>query len=168
MNIGALATIAVMNPPNLAVVCIDNGHYGETGYQKNHTSLGVDLEKITAGSGIRRTCTIASEDELADSARMLREGTGPAFVLLRLRLTDPPVFKRATWIRLPAAAAFGRRCSAPAKRGRAPLSRARLPPHALRGRPRPAPDAAIRTSAAATRRPRPYRPLATGSRRDCP
>ena len=31
MNVGALATIAVVNPPNLAIVCVDNGHYGETG-----------------------------------------------------------------------------------------------------------------------------------------
>jgi thiamine pyrophosphate-dependent acetolactate synthase large subunit-like protein len=52
MNVGALATIGVLNPPNLAVLCVDNGHYGETGYQKSHTSLGVDLEKIAAGSGI--------------------------------------------------------------------------------------------------------------------
>jgi hypothetical protein len=36
MNVGALATIAVMNAPNLAIVCVDNGHYGETGYQKSH------------------------------------------------------------------------------------------------------------------------------------
>ena len=49
MNVGALATIAVLNPPNLAILCVDNGHYGETGYQKSHTSLGVDLEKIAAG-----------------------------------------------------------------------------------------------------------------------
>src|ERR1700730_11870503 len=35
MNIGALATIAVMNPPNLSIVCVDNGHYGETGYQQS-------------------------------------------------------------------------------------------------------------------------------------
>src|SRR5437868_10370575 len=53
MNVGALATIAVMNPPNLSIVCVDNGHYGETGYQKSHTSLGVDLEKIAGGSGIK-------------------------------------------------------------------------------------------------------------------
>ena len=48
MNVGALATIAVINPPNLAVICVDNGHYGETGYQKSHTSFGVDPEKIAA------------------------------------------------------------------------------------------------------------------------
>jgi thiamine pyrophosphate-dependent acetolactate synthase large subunit-like protein len=94
MNIGALATIAVMNPANLSIVCVDNGHYGETGYQKSHTSLGVDLEKIAIGSGIRMTRTIKSEAEIADGARLLRAGNGTAFVLLRVKPTDPPGFKR--------------------------------------------------------------------------
>jgi phosphonopyruvate decarboxylase len=94
MNIGALATIAVMNPANLAIVCVDNGHYGETGYQKSHTSLGVDLEKIAAGSGIKATRTIASQEGLADGPRLLREGNGTAFVVLRVKPTDPPAFKR--------------------------------------------------------------------------
>ena len=59
MNLGSLATIAVLEPAQpLASSCVDNGHYGETGYQKSHTSLGVDLEKIAAGSGIKRTLTI--------------------------------------------------------------------------------------------------------------
>ena len=94
MNIGALATIAVINPPNLAILCVDNGHYGETGYQKSHTSLGVDLEKIAAASGIKATRTIAAELDLADGARLLRQGNGTAFVLLRVKPIDPPAFKR--------------------------------------------------------------------------
>jgi phosphonopyruvate decarboxylase len=94
MNVGALATIAVVNPANLAIVCVDNGHYGETGYQKSHTSLGVDLEKIAAGSGIRATRTIASREEIPDGARLVREGNGTAFVVLRVKPTDPPAFKR--------------------------------------------------------------------------
>jgi phosphonopyruvate decarboxylase len=59
MNVGALATIAVLNPSNLSIVCVDNGHYGETGYQKSHTSLGVDLEQIAIGAGIKMTSTAA-------------------------------------------------------------------------------------------------------------
>jgi phosphonopyruvate decarboxylase len=94
MNIGSLATIAVLNPPNLAIVCVDNGHYGETGYQKSHTSLGVDLEKIAAGSGIKRTLTIEKEGELAAGARLIREGNATAFVLLRVKPTEPPDYKR--------------------------------------------------------------------------
>jgi thiamine pyrophosphate-dependent acetolactate synthase large subunit-like protein len=94
MNVGALATIAIMNPPNLSIVCVDNGHYGETGYQKSHTCLGVDLEKIASGAGIRATRTIEKQAEIADGARMIRESNGTCFVLLRVKPTDPPGFKR--------------------------------------------------------------------------
>jgi phosphonopyruvate decarboxylase len=94
MNLGSLATIAVMNPPNLSVVCVDNGHYGETGYQKSHTSLGVDLEKIASGSGMKRTLAIEKESEIAAGARLIREGNGASFVLLRVKPTEPPTYKR--------------------------------------------------------------------------
>jgi thiamine pyrophosphate-dependent acetolactate synthase large subunit-like protein len=94
MNLGALATIAVQNPPNLAILCVDNGHYGETGYQKSHTSLGVDLEKIAVGCGIGATRTIATEGDLAAGAQLLRAGNGTAFVLLRVKPSEPPAGKR--------------------------------------------------------------------------
>jgi phosphonopyruvate decarboxylase len=94
MNVGSLATIAVMNPPNLSIVCVDNGHYGETGYQQSHTSLGVDLEKMAIGAGIKLTRTIEQDADIAAGARLLREGNATAFVLLRVKPTDPPSFKR--------------------------------------------------------------------------
>jgi len=94
MNLGALAAIAVIDPPNLAILCVDNGHYGETGWQKSHTSLGVDLEKIAIGSGIKRTHTVAVDADIAAGARLLREGNGTAFVLLRVKPTEPAEFKR--------------------------------------------------------------------------
>jgi hypothetical protein len=95
MNVGTLATIAVLNPSNLSIVCVDNGHYGETGYQKSHTSLGVDLEKMASAAGIKITRTIRGEGDLADGARLLRDGNGTAFVLLRVKPTDPPKYKRS-------------------------------------------------------------------------
>jgi phosphonopyruvate decarboxylase len=94
MNLGSLATIGVLDPPNLSVICVDNGHYGETGYQLSHTSLGVDLEKIAAGSGIKRTTTVATEKDIPAGARMIRESNGSSFVLLRVKPTDPPPYKR--------------------------------------------------------------------------
>ena len=94
MNVGALATIAVMNPPNLSIVCVDNGHYGETGYQQSHTSLGVDLEKIAAGAGIKLTRTIEDGADLAAGASLIREANAAAFVLLRVKPSEPPSFKR--------------------------------------------------------------------------
>jgi len=94
MNIGALATIAVIDPKNLAILCVDNGHYGETGWQKSHTSLGVDLEQMAIGAGIKRTRTVAAQPDLADGARLLREGNGTSFVVVRVKPTEPAEFKR--------------------------------------------------------------------------
>ena len=53
MGIGSLATIAAKQPPNLTIVVLDNGHYGETGMQPSHTSLGTDLVAVAGGFGIR-------------------------------------------------------------------------------------------------------------------
>ncbi len=94
MNIGSLATASILNPPNLRILCVDNGHYGETGYQLSHTSLGVDLEQMAIGAGIKSTMTVETQDQLASGARMLRESNGTCFVLLRVKPEDGPKFKR--------------------------------------------------------------------------
>ena len=94
MNVGALATVSVLNPPNLGIICVDNGYYGETGYQKSHTSLGVDLEKMAIGAGIKVTKTIDKQADLAAGARLIKETNGSFFMLLRVKPGDPPPFKR--------------------------------------------------------------------------
>jgi thiamine pyrophosphate-dependent acetolactate synthase large subunit-like protein len=100
MNVGSLATVAVMNPPNLSIVCVDNGHYGETGYQKSHTALGVDLAAMAAGAGIKAVCTVTQESEIAPAAALIRQMDGASFVLLKVKPTDPPKIRRpldAAW-----------------------------------------------------------------------
>jgi thiamine pyrophosphate-dependent acetolactate synthase large subunit-like protein len=94
MNLGALAAIAVSDPANLAILCVDNGHYGETGWQKSHTSFGTDLEKIAIGCGIKQTRTVASERDIAEGARLLRAGSSTSFVNVRVRPGEPPAAKR--------------------------------------------------------------------------
>ena len=94
MNIGALATIAVADRPNLSIICVDNGHYGETGYQKSHTSLGVDLEKMAIGAGFKITRTVTREDELLSASRLIREANGTVFVCLRVKASNPPSYRR--------------------------------------------------------------------------
>ena len=89
MNLGTLATIALMNPPNLTIICVDNGHYGETGNQDSHTGLGVDLAKIAAGSGIPAVYTINTMDDLPEGRRLVRDGNGLAFILLRVKEGRP-------------------------------------------------------------------------------
>ena len=94
MNVGTLATAAVMNPPNLAIVCVDNGRYGETGWQKSHTSLGVDLEQMALGAGIRTTRLITRTDEIPEASRLIREGNSTSFVLMRVKPNESPPHKR--------------------------------------------------------------------------
>ncbi len=94
MNLGALATVAVMRPPNLAIVCVDNGHYGETGWQLSHTSLGVNLEAIAAGAGIPATRTVTDDSDIPSASKLIRQSNGPAFVVLKVKPGDPPAYKR--------------------------------------------------------------------------
>lgn len=88
MNVGALATVAIRNPANLSIVCVDNGHYGETGYQLSHTSLGTDLAAMAAGAGIQNTRTVSEEGEIEEASQLIRKSNGASFVLLRVS-TDP-------------------------------------------------------------------------------
>ncbi|MDE2516171.1 MAG: aldehyde dehydrogenase [Rhodospirillales bacterium] len=94
MNLGALASIAVMAPGNLALICVDNAHYGETGNQDSHTGLGVRLDRIAAGAGFPTVATINTEAELHAAKALLREDGAPRFILLRVKDGPPPRIKR--------------------------------------------------------------------------
>ena len=93
MGLGALAAIAVQNPPNLKIVCVDNGHYGETGNQDSHTGLGVALDMIARGAGIPVVCRIDTAADIPEGRRLLAE-PGLAFILLRVTEGPPAKIKR--------------------------------------------------------------------------
>ena len=95
MNVGTLATVGIMKPANLSILCVDNGHYGETGYQESHTQRGVDLEVIAQGSAIPVTRTVTTEDQIAEAAQVLRNSNASSFVLLRVSTEPPPAVKRS-------------------------------------------------------------------------
>jgi thiamine pyrophosphate-dependent acetolactate synthase large subunit-like protein len=80
MGVGSLATIAARRPRNLTVVVLDNGHYGETGMQRSHTSHGTDLVAVAKGFGIADAFAVASTEGCAEIARRAAAGTGPVFV----------------------------------------------------------------------------------------
>jgi thiamine pyrophosphate-dependent acetolactate synthase large subunit-like protein len=52
MGLGALATVAVQAPPNLAIAVFDNRHYAETGMQPSHTYAAVSLTGVARACGI--------------------------------------------------------------------------------------------------------------------
>lgn len=96
MNVGTLATIAVANPANLGIICVDNEHYGETGFQRSHTGLGTDLATMAQGGGIGAVRTVREMAELDDAGEMLRNSNGAAFVLLKVAVDEPPKM-RTVW-----------------------------------------------------------------------
>jgi phosphonopyruvate decarboxylase len=95
MSMGSLATIATMKPKNLIIICVDNSLYLETGGQKSHTGLGVDLDVVAQGCGFLRTKTITNEDELLQGATLVNNNfNGPTFILLKVNQTSPPQYSR--------------------------------------------------------------------------
>jgi hypothetical protein len=49
---------------------------------------------MAIGAGITRTRTVAVEADIAEGARLLREGNATSFVNLRVKPTEPAEFKR--------------------------------------------------------------------------
>lgn len=90
MGLGSLATIGARQPRNLALVVLDNEHYGETGMQASHTRAGIDLV------GVARACRFAEARRVDDMAeadgvrRLLHAGQGPALVQARIGSEDVP------------------------------------------------------------------------------
>ncbi|HSW21800.1 MAG TPA: thiamine pyrophosphate-dependent enzyme [Burkholderiaceae bacterium] len=90
MGIGSLATIAVKQPKNLTIVVLDNGHFGETGMQRSHSSLGTDLVAVAKGFGIATAFTAASPDSRDDIARRVNARQGTVFVQVFIEADEPP------------------------------------------------------------------------------
>jgi thiamine pyrophosphate-dependent acetolactate synthase large subunit-like protein len=91
MGLGALATVAVKRPHNLALVVIDNEHYGETGMQRSHTSAGVDLAGIALTCGFRWTATVKQAGELDEVVPILHTAEGPIVVVLKVSSDRDPL-----------------------------------------------------------------------------
>jgi thiamine pyrophosphate-dependent acetolactate synthase large subunit-like protein len=90
MGLGALATIAVRRPANLAVAVIDNERYGETGMQETHTAATVDIAAMAQAAGFGKAVTAADDARLADAIRVLRKDPGPVLAVIKVAaLRDP-------------------------------------------------------------------------------
>lgn len=84
MGLGGLASVAAQAPANLTIVVLDNGHFGETGMQRSHTSLGTNLAAVARGCGIATALEIRAlegADEVAALAAA-RRGTVLANVFI--------------------------------------------------------------------------------------
>ncbi len=90
MGIGSLMTIGVQAPKNLTIVVLDNGHFGETGMQRSHASLGADLVGIAKASGIADAHLITSDDGYAEIAKRINQKSATTFNQVLITADEPP------------------------------------------------------------------------------
>ena len=90
MGIGSLGTIGVKQPKNLTIVVLDNGHYGETGMQRSHSSLGTDLVAVAKGFGIADAMAVSTLEGSDDIARRINARAGTAFVQVFVEVEELP------------------------------------------------------------------------------
>ena len=90
MGLGALATIGVQRPPNLAIVVFDNARYAETGMQPSHTDFGVSLTGVARSCGIDAVFDIGDEAGLRDLAALLPRFERTIFARVAIRADEPP------------------------------------------------------------------------------
>jgi thiamine pyrophosphate-dependent acetolactate synthase large subunit-like protein len=90
MGIGGLASIGVQRPPNLTIVVLDNGHYGETGMQRSHTGHGTDLVLIATGCGFDWSLDVGDDKALDGAIGRLQQRSGCGFVRIAVAAVNLP------------------------------------------------------------------------------
>ncbi|ATA53577.1 hypothetical protein D3C87_953440 [compost metagenome] len=90
MGIGSLATIAAKQPRNLSIVVLDNGHFGETGMQRSHSSLGTDLVAVAKGFGIADAFAVDSMEGCEEVSRRVLSRDCVSFAQVFIEANEPP------------------------------------------------------------------------------
>ncbi len=90
MALGALATIGVARPANLAIAVLDNRAYGETGGQASHTAHGVDLVAMAKAAGFDEAAHFDARGGFDAPRRLLRERPGPVLAVCAIRQGENP------------------------------------------------------------------------------
>lgn len=90
MGIGVLGTIGAKQPKNLTIVVLDNGHYGETGMQQSHSSLGTDLVAVAKGFGLVDSFAVHQERDITQIVERVNARRGSVFAQVHIRADEPP------------------------------------------------------------------------------
>ena len=89
MGIGSLATAAAQQQKNLNIVILDNGHFGETGMQQSHTSLGTNLAHVAKAVGVPTTLEISDISELEKLTQEIKKGEGMTVTQVYISTEEP-------------------------------------------------------------------------------
>jgi thiamine pyrophosphate-dependent acetolactate synthase large subunit-like protein len=88
MQLGVLATIAMLKPKNLTLIVMDNASYQITGGQPTATATGTDLVTIARGAGVAQSAWAADEEMFDELATQALSKDGPW--LIAARIDDKP------------------------------------------------------------------------------
>jgi len=75
MNLGSLATIGLLRPPNLVVIVMDNEEFATTGGQPTPTAYGADLDAAARAMRVDAT-TVRTVDALKHAVDVAPRRTG--------------------------------------------------------------------------------------------
>jgi thiamine pyrophosphate-dependent acetolactate synthase large subunit-like protein len=90
MGIGGLATINAQQPKNLTIVVLDNGHFGETGMQRSHTSLGTSFSAVARACGIENSFEVHDAKDVAKVTDSIHKRAGVTFAQIFVKADDLP------------------------------------------------------------------------------
>jgi phosphonopyruvate decarboxylase len=90
MGIGSLGVVAAQAPDNLAILVLDNEHFGETGRQTGLTEGQANLCDIAKGFGIKQTMAVTEHGAVGDLADFLFKTPGPVFATAKIALSEDP------------------------------------------------------------------------------
>jgi len=88
MQLGCLATVAMLKPTNLTMLVWDNGIYQITGGQPTASASAADLVAIARGAGIASSAWAADEEDFDKLVAAALVGGGPT--LIAARIDDKP------------------------------------------------------------------------------
>nr|ALS91816.1 sulfopy_beta: sulfopyruvate decarboxylase, beta [uncultured bacterium] len=90
MQMGSLATIAMLAPRNLTLIVWDNGVYQITGGQRTATAAGADVVEMARGAGLKQSAWASDEDDFERLAERALSGDGPWFIGARIDMKAAP------------------------------------------------------------------------------
>ncbi|MDE0808693.1 MAG: thiamine pyrophosphate-dependent enzyme [Alphaproteobacteria bacterium] len=89
MGVGSFATVGIQRPRNLAVIVLDNEHYGETGMQRTATSHGTDIAAMAAAAGVPTTMKVTDDAGVDALVKALKAGSGPLVAVVKVAASKP-------------------------------------------------------------------------------
>ena len=84
MQLGCLSTIAMLNPPNLCMVVVDNGIYQITGGQPTPAAAVSDIVAIAIGCGLANSAWAADEEDFERLVDLSLSASSPTLIGVRI------------------------------------------------------------------------------------